>query len=84
MKDGAEPGIRDPRYVERRLEVEHRADGSITLFNPTPYTDRFQTTNAALDYWAERDPARVWLAERSGEGWRTLSYGEAQIGRAHV
>ena len=78
MRDGAEPGIRDPRYVERRLDVEHRADGSIILFNPTPYTDRFQTTNAALDYWAGRDPARVWLAERSGEGWRTLSYGEAR------
>jgi feruloyl-CoA synthase len=78
MKDGAEPGIRDPLYVERRLEVEHRADGSIILFNPTPYSDRFQTTNAALNHWAERDPARVWLAERSGEGWRTLSYGEAR------
>ena len=78
MKDGAEPGIRDPRYVERRLKVERRADGSIILFNPTPYTDRFQTTNAALDHWAERDPSRVWLAERSGEGWRRLSYGEAR------
>jgi len=77
MKDASEPKIRDPRYAPRRLDVEHRADGSIILFNPTPFSDRFQTTNAALDHWAAWDPARVWLAERSGEGWRKLSYGEA-------
>ena len=77
MRDAAEPRIRDPRYAERRLEVERRADGSIILTNPTPYSTRFETANASLDYWAQRDPSRVWLAERSGEGWRRLSYGEA-------
>ena len=78
MKDAAEPKIRDPRYAPRRLEVERRADGSIIIANPTPYATRFQTTNAALEYWAERDPARVWLAERSGLGWRRMPYGEAR------
>lgn len=78
MKDAAEPKIRDPRYVERRLEVEHRADGSILISNPTLYSTRFQTTNGALDYWAERDPKRVWLAERSGLGWRRIAYLEAR------
>ena len=78
MRDAAEPKIRDPRYVERRLEVDHRADGSIIISNPIAYSTRFQTTNGALDYWAGRDPARTWLAERSGEGWRRLKYGEAR------
>jgi feruloyl-CoA synthase len=78
MKDAAEPPIRDPRYRERRVEVEHRADGSIIISNPTPYSTAFQTTNAALDYWAGRDPARTWLAERSGLGWRRISYHEAR------
>jgi feruloyl-CoA synthase len=77
MKDVADAPIRDPRYAPRRLEVEHRADGSIILFNPTPYATRFQTTNASLDFWARTDPSRLWLAERSGEGWRRLTYGEA-------
>jgi len=84
MKDAAEAKIRDPRYVPRRVDVEHRADGSIILVNPIPYSDRFTTTNAALDFWARQDPGRVWLAERSGEGWRELSYGEAQEGVARL
>jgi feruloyl-CoA synthase len=78
VKDIAGAPIRDPRYAQRRLDVEHRADGSVILFNPTPYATRFQTTNAALDHWAQADPQRQWLAERSGDGWRRLSYGEAQ------
>jgi feruloyl-CoA synthase len=77
MKDVSEPRMRDPRYAERRLEVDRRADGSIILSNPAPYAAGFQTTNAALDRWAVEAPSRVWLAERSGEGWRTLTYAEA-------
>jgi feruloyl-CoA synthase len=77
MKDVLEPKIRDPRYAPRRLEVENRADGSIILSNPTPFADGFRTTNAALDHWAQAAPDRIWLAERSGEGWRMLAYAEA-------
>jgi len=77
MADGAGPRIRDPRYVERRLEVERRGDGTIVLTNPTPFDRTRQTTNASLDHWALAAPSRVWLAERSGEGWRRLTYAEA-------
>ncbi|HEX4181174.1 MAG TPA: feruloyl-CoA synthase [Caulobacteraceae bacterium] len=78
MNAAVDPPIRDPRYRERRVEVEPRADGSIILSNPTPYSAAFQTTNAALDHWATRDPQRTWLAERSGLGWRRISYSEAR------
>jgi feruloyl-CoA synthase len=64
--------------VERRLEVERRADGSILLSNPTRFDPSFQTTNAALDHWAEAAPRRTWLAERSGEGWRSVAYAEGR------
>ena len=80
MDDGA-PGLtapfRDARYAPRRLEVERRDDGSIVLFNPTPFSTRFRTTLDPLLHWARAAPERVWLAERSGEGWRTLTYGAA-------
>ena len=76
--------IRDPRYAPRRFEIEHRADGTILLSNPTPFSDAFQTTNAALDHWATQTPDRVWLAERSGEGWRRMTYGEAREQVAHI
>ncbi|HLZ84396.1 MAG TPA: AMP-binding protein [Caulobacteraceae bacterium] len=69
-------GVRDPLYVPRRLTVERRADGSILLHNPTPLTDVFDDAVAAVGHWAASAPDRVWLAERSGEGWRTLTYAE--------
>ncbi len=77
MNQSAAPPMRNPRYAPRRFEIEHRPDGSILLCNPTPFSQAFQTTNQALDYWADRKPDGFWLAERSGEGWRRLSYGEA-------
>ena len=70
--------FRDARYARRRLEVDERASGEIILTNPTPFSDAFQTATAALEHWAARDPSRMWLAERSGEGWRIISYGEAR------
>jgi feruloyl-CoA synthase len=32
---------------------------------------------ASLEHWAAAAPDRVWLAERSGEGWRRVTYAEA-------
>jgi len=69
-------GMRDPRYAAPRLEVERRADGSILLFNPTPIGAAFATAGGSLDHWAAAAPRAPWLAERSGEGWRRLDYGE--------
>src|SRR5882757_10063815 len=70
--------FRDARYSPRRLEIEYRPDGEVVLTNPTPYDTRFQTMTAALQHWANKTPSRVWLAERSGGGWRTITYGEAR------
>jgi len=69
--------FRDPRYAPRRLEVEHRGGGEMVLTNPTPYSTRFQTMTAPLAHWAGEAPDRVWLAERSGDGWRTVTFAEA-------
>lgn len=69
--------FRDPRYAPARLEVERRPGGELRLTNPTPFSTRFQTMTAALAHWADAAPDRVWLAERSGAGWRTVGYAEA-------
>jgi feruloyl-CoA synthase len=68
--------VRDPRYAPRRLEIEERADGSVLLSNPTPIGSRFRTTLDAVEHWAAAAPSAPWLAERAGEGWRTVGYGE--------
>jgi feruloyl-CoA synthase len=69
--------FRDPRYAPRRLEVEVRAGGEMVLTNPASYSERFLTTTQALEHWAAAAPDRVWLAERSGDGWRTMTFAEA-------
>ena len=38
----------------------------MVLSNPTAFSTRFQTANAALEHWARAAPDRIWLAERSG------------------
>ncbi len=75
--DPAALGLRDPLYAPRRLTVERRADGAILLHNPTPLTGAFADAVAPLAHWARCAPGRTWLAERSGPGWRTIAYGEA-------
>ena len=70
--------IRDPRYAAPRYAFEHRADGSVVIANDAPFSQAFQTTNAALDHWADAAPSAIWLAERSGAGWKTLTFSEAR------
>ncbi|MFA7264648.1 MAG: AMP-binding protein, partial [Caulobacter sp.] len=69
--------FRDARYAPRRLDVERREDGSLVLANPTPVETTFTTTLDALVHWGGAAPDRVWLAERAGEGWRTVTYAAA-------
>ncbi|MFI4973812.1 MAG: AMP-binding protein [Caulobacterales bacterium] len=69
--------MRDPLFAPRRLEIERAADGAMVLFNPAPFDERFETTLGALQHWAAAAPDRVALAERSGEGWRRVTYAEA-------
>ena len=69
--------FRDPRYAPRRLEVDHRPSGEIVLANPTPFDQNFQTPIEPLAHWAREAPGRTWLAERSGAGWREVTFGEA-------
>jgi feruloyl-CoA synthase len=69
--------FRDSRYAARRLTIERRAGGEMLLTNDTPVEARFRTMTEALAHWAGAAPDRVWLAERSGAGWRTVSFAEA-------
>jgi feruloyl-CoA synthase len=78
--DGSSPNtapFRDARYAPRALEVERRGEALI-LRNPMPYSDVVQTVTAPLARWAVEAPDRVWLAEREGEGWRTITFADAK------
>lgn len=76
MNASTDAPFRDARYAPRALEVEHRGD-TLILRNPMPYAATMRTTAAPLARWAVEAPDRAWLAERDGEGWRTVTYARA-------
>jgi feruloyl-CoA synthase len=51
---------------------------ALILRNPMPYSDVVRTVTAPLARWAVEAPDRVWLAEREGEGWRTITFADAK------
>lgn len=68
---------RTTRFRPHKVLREDRPDGSILLrsgYDLGPVADR---TGDWLHRWAAEAPGRVFLAERSGAGWRELSYAAA-------
>lgn len=78
------PAYRDPRYLERRVDVERRADGAIVLTNPHPLKERPANLIEPLRKWASERPDQTWLGKRKAPGagatfgeWELLSYKDA-------
>lgn len=76
------PPFRDPGYVEPKVEVERRADGSIVLRNPHPLRATPANLIEPIRKWADEAPDRVWLGKRRAakEGlgsWELLTYADA-------
>ncbi|WP_372884052.1 feruloyl-CoA synthase [Shimia sp.] len=68
---------RTSEFRAHSVSREDRADGSILLrsnYDLGPVVDK---TGVWLHDWAEKAPDRVFLAERSGAGWREESYAGA-------
>ncbi|MEO0963156.1 MAG: AMP-binding protein, partial [Pseudomonadota bacterium] len=78
------PPFRKVDFVETRVNVERRDDGSIVLENPHPMGDPAANVIEPLKKWASEAPDRVWLAKRRapepgqefGE-WETITYAQA-------
>jgi feruloyl-CoA synthase len=60
------------------VDMRTLPDGSILLTNAAPLPAYESRLLDRLDHWALRRPKQTFLAERRGEGWRTLSYLEAR------
>jgi len=66
-------------FLEPRVNMEHRGDGSFVLSSPVPLAPYEQRFGAILRDASAAVPERVFLAERDGEdSWYKLSYGEMQ------
>ena len=65
------------RYGEHNTSVETQSDGTLLYQAVTPLGTVADTTSVWLHKWAVERPSATFLAERSGDGWRTVSYAEA-------
>lgn len=66
------------RYRAHDVIREDRADGAILLRARAPLGSVARRTTDWLDNWADGTPGAVFLAERSGAGWREACFAEVR------
>ena len=66
------------RFGDVGLEIERRDDGTLILSARAPLAP--YERNLLRRFWShgETQAQKTWIAERDGEGWRRLSYGQAR------
>ena len=64
------------QYRPHKVVREDREDGTILLRSGYPMSDYAETSAQWLRQWASERPSGVFLAERSGEGWRKATYAQ--------
>ncbi len=74
--------LRPARLGASDILVERRADGCMLLRAPQALGPYPRSLAERLDFWAERAPERIFLAQRAGSGWRTLTFRNAPGTRA--
>ncbi|MGV0909839.1 feruloyl-CoA synthase [Martelella sp. FOR1707] len=62
--------------VAHSVNIEKRADGALIAKSNVPLDPVVNHTGEWLEKWAKEAPNRVFLAERSGSGWREHGYRE--------
>lgn len=66
------------KYQSHEANCETRPDGTLLLTCSRPLGPVADRTTDWLDDWADKSPQAVFLAERSGAGWRKVTYAEAR------
>src|SRR5215510_8177786 len=65
-------------FLPAKVDVERRIDGTIVLRSPEPLSSYPRCLGEYLERWADVKPEAIFLAQRSGDGWRALKWGEAR------
>ena len=73
---GQIPGRGGLRLAPATVQVERRADGALLLRSPQSLGAPARVVGDWLARWARESADRVFLAERQGEGWRTMTYAQ--------
>lgn len=67
-----------PKYQPHDVDREDRSDGVVILRARAPLAAVADRSTDWLDQWASKTPDAVFLAERSGAGWREETYSAVQ------
>lgn len=67
------------KFRPHSVRREDRADGTILLTSAYEMSEVANTTADWVHQWAEEAPDRTFLAERSGDGWREVTYAETLL-----
>ncbi|MGH8690168.1 MAG: AMP-binding protein, partial [Burkholderiales bacterium] len=64
------------RFAPAKVELEKRADGAMLLRSPQKLGPYARCVTEWLVRWSDNAPERTFLAERSGNSWKKLTYRE--------
>ncbi|MFD1509705.1 feruloyl-CoA synthase [Lacimonas salitolerans] len=70
--------MQTPKAVRQSVRRDIRDDGAVILTSNHALGPVARTTGDWLDAWAARTPDAVFIAERSGPGWREVTYAQAR------
>ena len=65
------------KLAPAKAELERRRDDTLLLRSPEKLGSYSRCVTEWLVEWSDREPGRVFLAERKGAGWKKISYREA-------
>ncbi|MBI3427479.1 MAG: feruloyl-CoA synthase [Acidobacteria bacterium] len=77
MKDQTANEFVPVSFLPARVEVERREDGALLLRSPEPLAPYARCLGEHLEHWARERPGQIYLAQRDGEAWRTLTFAQA-------
>jgi feruloyl-CoA synthase len=61
-------------YRPHKINLERRENGTIIATSGYPLGDVVNTTIDWIKAWADKTPNEIFIAERSGDGWRSETY----------
>jgi len=65
------------QLLPHKIDVETRDDGTLILTSQYPVDPVVKNTGVWLHDWAEKTPEAIFLAEKSGDNWREISFAES-------
>ena len=83
-RTGGKAPLRGIALTEPKAEVEELPGGGRILRSGIPLEPYEDNLGQMLFRWADQAPERVAFAERHGDGWRELTYGQAAATAAAI